>query len=115
MLALSSLLISLPFHSLKHLLEHPELGQRIGWATVNELAKAVIQERESRRQRASNVRKVHASTSGTEEILWVTVDWVERIEPCQRNPPGFKIMRRHLDVATPPSSRSNKSSENYHT
>lgn len=107
--SISSVLISLPFSLLKHILEHHGLRQRLGWVAVSDMAKSVIGEREARRQRV-----VDMSDDPVDERLWNNVCWTEAVEA--QSPSGLKILRRFLDIQTPTSSRStNKSRETTRT
>jgi hypothetical protein len=85
---LSKILLNLPFHLLKYVLESSRLGNVLGWATTvlrQEVMHSVIEEREKRRKR------VHASTyiSNTEREAnskeWEAVGWQEAVESGSGN------------------------------
>ena len=107
----SSILLSLPFPVLKHILEHSVMVDRFGHTKLVELMRSVVEEREQRRQRVSKGHAVTAPDSSVAERLWQNVRWFEAVENTQQHPTGLKLTRHLLGVETPTStaSGSNKS------
>ena len=101
---ISSILVSLPFPTLKFVLEHATFRERLGKDRVVEMAQSVIEEREQRRQRAFCNKGGMASSSALEERLWHNTLWVEIIETSQQHQPGFKLSRQRLGAETPTMS-----------
>jgi len=106
-IAASSVLLSLPFHLLRHVFQSPMLGERLGWPLVSDIARSVIDEREARRRRAALV--AGSSQLVNEERSWTNLRWAESIEQSAGHPSGFRIIRHYLDAETPTSSRSRNS------
>lgn len=84
---LSRILLELPFHLLKYVLESSRLGNVQGWATTvlrQEVMHAVVEERERRRI------KIHASSVSNHERKtltrdWDAVGWEESVQPLDGN------------------------------
>ncbi|KAF2203388.1 hypothetical protein GQ43DRAFT_470015 [Delitschia confertaspora ATCC 74209] len=92
---LSSLLISLPFSALQSLFSHFELGRRLGWSFVADLMRAVVDERENRRQKAWKSFK--SSSDGPVEKYPVdTLYWEEHVERSHEHPSGLILTRQRL-------------------
>ncbi|KAI9720127.1 MAG: hypothetical protein M1828_005773 [Chrysothrix sp. TS-e1954] len=98
---MSSILVSLPFPALKFFFESQTLGSRLGLPKVGDLTREVIQEREVRRRRASDVKKSVANTSAAEERQWHNARWQEMVEPSQQQASGLKMSRQRLGAETP--------------
>lgn len=103
---ISSVLLSLPYILLKHLLEHEILTGRVGQARVSELMQAVIGEREERRQAAMRQYGHQEPPSMGEESQWRNLCWAEGVERSQQHPCGYRLSRHHLGAATPTSGKS---------
>ena len=103
---LSTLLLSLPFPLVKYLMEHTSLVSKLGATEVAKAARAVVDEREQRRQTAAKSRGSAAPLSATEESLWNNVRWVECVEDSQHSSSDVKVTRCKLDIDTPTSTYS---------
>jgi len=80
-LVLSKLLISLPFHLLKYVLEHPRLENVESCATTNlrhKLMQIVVEEREKRRLQVFNV-SIPNSQRLDNQTQWEAVGWMESV------------------------------------
>jgi len=75
---LSSILVSLPFATLKRLLQDPTLTKHITAVEVTELAHKVIEEREKRRRKVLKSKYV---VTGADEVLWEETKWEESVGP----------------------------------
>ncbi len=106
---MSTILVSLPFPTLVHLLDHPVSCGTLGWLKVAQTMQAVVDEREARRQRTVRNRTGHAPASTFEERLWNSARQAESVERTENHPAGVKLSRRHAGVETPPSTSSTKS------
>lgn len=104
--ALSSVLLSLPYPLLKHLLELELLGSKLGQARVTELAQAIISERERRRKNVARQSESKGPHTAAEEGQWRNLRWAEGVEKSQQHPCGFRLVRHHLGAETPTSSKS---------
>ena len=105
---MSSVLLSLPFVLLKHFFASSVIGERLGWPRLSGIVRAVVQEREQRRQRAMKNRNVSTPSTAVEERLWGTVRWVETVESTEQHPLGLKLTRHLIDTETPRSIGSEK-------
>lgn len=77
---LSKLLLNLPFHLLKYVLESPRLGNVEGWASTNLRQKVmhnVIEERERRRTKISSSAQLPRSKTHLDD----NVRWQEAVSP----------------------------------
>jgi len=96
---LSSILVSLPFATLKGLLQDPTLANRITAAKVVELAHQVIEEREKRRRR---VLKAKCIVAGADERLWEEAKWEESVglsdSPNANGPVLSRVMKRDMNA-----------------
>lgn len=108
---LSSVLFSIPFPILKATLEHPMLGEMLGWHVVPLLIEHVIQERERRRIQALKAYTVARSTSefANDGLVVQNFFWEEAVEPSPQHRCGLKLVRRRKGIDTPPSSTSTAS------
>lgn len=106
----SSVLVSLPFPMLKHVLEHPDMVDKLGQGPAAELMQSVVDEREKRRRRVFITTNPARLESALEERLWwQNVQWAEATESSQLHPAGLKVVRRRLGEETPSSSQSAES------
>jgi hypothetical protein len=101
---LSKILLNLPFHLLKYVLESSRLGNVQGWATTvlrQEVMHSVVEEREKRR------RRVHASTyiSNVERTAnakeWEAVGWQESVESGSGNEATPILTRSWVGFTSP--------------
>lgn len=98
---ISSILLSLPFRTLRSLFEYQVLGHRLGWPRVVEILGFVIDERESRRKKLLNVKLgQQKSTSATNQQLWDNVYWEEILKPSEQNGIGFVLVRERREEPT---------------
>ena len=77
---LSKLLLNLPFHLLKYILESPRLGNVEGWASTNlrlKVMHSVIEEREKRRIKVSSCAHVSQSRGRFDD----NIRWQEAVDP----------------------------------
>lgn len=102
----SSVLVSLPFPVLKHILEDEMSGNKLGWQAMAELTRAVVTEREQRRERAAQHKDRVEVSSALEERLWHNVRWIEAVEESQEHPSGLRLVRHRLGAETPASAGS---------
>jgi hypothetical protein len=91
----SSILISVPFPVLKVLLEHDVVASRLGWPKVAEIMHLVIRERESRRQKVLESKRVAA---GPDAVLMENTRWWERVEESPQPGPGFTLVCSKLST-----------------
>lgn len=101
---ISSILLSLPFPVLKFLLEHPVLPARIGPETVASITRQVINERETRRQKAHKAHATIPGISTAEGYLIQNLFWEEYVEPSYHRRAGCRLARKRQGTVTPPSS-----------
>ena len=105
---LSKILLNLPYHLLKYVLESPRLGNVSGWATSairQKTMHSVIKEREKRRI------KVYASRSSSNEDRlqhaseWNAVGWEESIAPYDQSDENSTLIpaltRKWVDIVLP--------------
>ncbi|KAI9700993.1 MAG: hypothetical protein M1820_006638 [Bogoriella megaspora] len=100
----SSILITLPFLVLKHLLENYALGGRLGWPKVVEIMNEVIEERENRRSQFLKNRP-----AVTDDAIWSNACWEEFVDRSPTHGSGYTLRRRPKGLDTPTSSTSNRS------
>jgi hypothetical protein len=97
---LSKVLISLPYHLLKYVLESSRLGNVQGWATTalrQKAMHAVIGEREKRRLKVKGNSSVPNQIREANHQNWETVAWIESVEPSA-GPEGNPTITRTLDT-----------------
>ncbi|RDL41869.1 uncharacterized protein BP5553_01848 [Venustampulla echinocandica] len=83
MITLSKVLLNLPFHLLKYVLESPRLGNVQGWATTalrQKVMHDVVEEREKRRIKVHSNPHVPNAKRKANEKAWETVGWQEAVE-----------------------------------
>ncbi|KAE8453630.1 hypothetical protein EG329_009141 [Mollisiaceae sp. DMI_Dod_QoI] len=102
---LSKILLNLPFHLLKYVLESSRLGNVQGWATAALRAKImhqVVEEREKRRLKvlSSYVPNVDRKTNFRE---WEVVGWQEGVVPLDGNEATPTLTRTWVDFTQPES------------
>ncbi len=108
-ITMSTILVSLPFPTLVHLLDHRVICGKLGWLKVAQTMQAVVDEREARRQRTVRNRTGHAPGSTFEDRLWNSARQAESVERTENHPAGVRLSRRRAGVETPPSTSSTKS------
>lgn len=103
---LSSVLLTVPFQLVKFLLEHPGFCNKQGAQATATIMRAVINEREVRRERAQlpGTPSYDPSFEGLAQKLM----WTERVESSTRHPSGARIVRKQTEPGTPTSSGSLK-------
>lgn len=97
---LSKVLLNLPFHLLRYVLESPRLGNVQGWATSTLRQKtmhAVIREREKRRHRAQYSENVPNEQRIKDSKSWEVVGWEETVTPIDNNEEMFTLTRTWVD------------------
>lgn len=100
---LSKLLIALPFHLLKYILEHSRLGSVEGWATARlrqKVIHTVIEEREKRRLKVLN-SSIPNSTRSENRTQWEAVGWNEHVMSSSSSPDLPTITRTWVDFHLP--------------
>ena len=103
---ISSLLISLPFPALKHLLEHDVLLNKLGPSHITQIMQQVISERERRRKAAlHNIGSVEPRFD-MDERLRRNLQWAEGVETSQQHPSGLRLSRHRIGTETPVSGKS---------
>jgi hypothetical protein len=103
---LSSILISVPFSVLKAILEHPVVSSKVGVPKIAEIMHLVIRERESRRQKVLDSKRVAA---GAEAVLMENTKQWERVEQSSEHASGFILVSSQLDEQSATTSSSNDS------
>lgn len=106
---ISSILISLPFPTLRYILDSPNLCTKLGSPTIAQLSRAIIDERESRRRRAITNRAVSPASTPmptSNDRLWATVGIAESIENETQAANGIRLVRHRLGAETPTSGGS---------
>lgn len=95
----SSILVTLPFAVLEQVLQDPALVEKLGASKVVDLARAVIAEREKRRNKAAKAKGIRSSA---ELRLADSVNWQESFHQGENN--SFSLSRTRID--TPKSGTS---------
>ena len=103
---ISSVLLTLPYPLLKHLLEHEVFATKLGQERATDLAQAVVEERERRRKAISQQSEQREQSTAVEEGQWRCLRWAETVEKSQQYPCGFRLTRHHLGMETPTSGKS---------
>ncbi|TVY32669.1 hypothetical protein LSUB1_G007795 [Lachnellula subtilissima] len=103
-ITLSKVLLGLPFHLLKYVLESPRLGNVDLWATATlrqKVMDSVIQEREKRRVKVYNSSQVSNADRQKDYAVWQAVGWQEYVE-VQGGKDGIPILaRKWVDYVLP--------------
>ena len=111
-LALSKVLLSLPFPLLKHILESPQLGSAQGWASASlrqKTARAVIDNREKRRVRVLRSQSVSFAERAAHEHDWEPVGWKESVVVTYGGAAdGVELTRRWRGFRDPQDSRAQR-------
>ncbi|TVY58455.1 hypothetical protein LCER1_G001718 [Lachnellula cervina] len=101
---LSKVLLNLPFHLLKYVLESPRFGNVDQWATANlrqKVMDSVVQERENRRVKVYNNSNVSNADRQKDYAAWQAVGWQEYVE-IQGGKDGTPILaRKWVDYVLP--------------
>lgn len=100
---LSKILLSLPFHLLKYVLESPRLGNVQGWATSalrQNTMYRVVGEREKRRLKAHSSVNVSNEERRHYSKTWEVVGWEERVTPNEKNEEMLTLTRTWVDFIT---------------
>lgn len=92
---ISSILYSLPFPLLSILVQHPGLGDRLGYHNLASITRAVIAEREARRARALKQIPVDATGSKRNGALYQQ----EMANDDNGSPSGVRLSLRHIPAA----------------
>ncbi|CZR61233.1 uncharacterized protein PAC_11129 [Phialocephala subalpina] len=100
---LSKILLNLPFHLLKYVLESSRLGNVQGWATAalrTKVMHCVVEEREKRRLKvlSSHVSTIERKTNFKE---WDSVGWQESVVPLDGNDAAPTLTRTWVDFTQP--------------
>lgn len=103
---LSSTLLSFPLPVVRATLEHPILGEILGWPVVSQLIHEIIAEREKRRLGALKEHSARISDIGGDSNLVQNLFWEEAVEASHQHPCGLKLVRRRKGIDTPHSSAS---------
>jgi hypothetical protein len=103
---LSSILISVPFPVLKVLLEHPVVSSKVGVPKIAEIMHLVIRERESRRQKVLDSKRVAAGPEAS--LMENTKQW-ERVDQSSEHASGFVLVSSQLGEQSATTSSSNDS------
>ncbi|KAF4637780.1 hypothetical protein G7Y89_g299 [Cudoniella acicularis] len=101
---LSKVLLNLPFHLLKYVLESPRLGNVQGWATTalrQKVMHAVIEEREKRRLNVYRNSHLTNSERKMNHHIWEAVGWQESVEPLGGNEITPTLTRTWVDYVLP--------------
>jgi hypothetical protein len=89
---ISSIFLSLPFAAFKYVFESPRFNPN---ADRFELVRAIVAEREVRRQKVLQAKRVK---DGTRE-LWDATKWSEHVSEAAHVFPGFTLYRTHVDAS----------------
>lgn len=105
-LALSRLLLNLPFHLLKYIMQSPHLGHERAWSSPplrHRLLESIVKERETRRIKIhkSHVPNVERATNFKE---WESVGWQETVDPLSSNDVVPVLSRTWIDFKLPQAS-----------
>jgi hypothetical protein len=103
---LSKVLLNLPFHLLKYVLESPRLGNVQGWATTvlrQDVMHTVIQEREKRRLKVHAATYVSNAERNGNAKEWDTVGWQESVEALGGNETTPTLTRTWVGFTVPDS------------
>ena len=103
---LSMVLLSFPYALLKHFLEHSALLSVLEPASLGDLMRAIVRERESRRKAACEASASNTPSSMTEERLWENLQWSESVEQSQHHPSGCRLSRRRVGSTASVSPQS---------
>jgi hypothetical protein len=98
--ALSKVLLNLPFHLLKYVLESSRLGNVQGWATTvlrQDVMYTVIQEREKRRLKVHAATYVSNAERNANAKEWNAVGWLESVEGLGGNEATPTLTRTWVD------------------
>ncbi|TVY76068.1 hypothetical protein LSUE1_G008018 [Lachnellula suecica] len=101
-ITLSKVLLNLPFHLLKYVLESHRLGNVERWATLNlrrTVVKNVVEEREKRRMEVYNHANVSNADRQNHSTKWQAVGWQEFVEEHTEGIPV--LARRWVDYVLP--------------
>jgi hypothetical protein len=105
-ITLSKVLLNLPFHLLKYVLESSRLGNVQGWATTvlrQEVMHTVIQEREKRRLKVHAATYVSDAERNANAKEWDTVGWQESVQALGGNEAAPTLTRTWVDFTVPDS------------
>jgi hypothetical protein len=102
----SRILLNLPYHLLKYVLESSKLGNVSGWSSTkvrNEAIDAVVNERERRRLTVKNHAGFPNHVRVQDEKSWEVVAWAESVEPSA-GPNGAHVITRTKNDALLPKT-----------
>jgi len=105
-ITLSKVLLNLPFHLLKYVLESSRLGNVQGWATTvlrQEVMHSVIQEREKRRLKVHAATYVSNAERNANAKEWNAVGWQESVQALGGNEAAPTLTRTWVDFTVPDS------------
>ncbi|KAE9376995.1 hypothetical protein N431DRAFT_542445 [Stipitochalara longipes BDJ] len=103
---LSKVLLNLPFHLLKYVLESSRLGNVQGWATTvlrQDVMHTVIQEREKRRLKVHGATYVSNAERNANAKEWDAVGWQESVEALDGNEATPTLSRTWVGFTDPDS------------
>ncbi|KAF1948062.1 hypothetical protein EJ02DRAFT_12098 [Clathrospora elynae] len=96
---LSTILLSLPFPLIERLFNHHATANQIGWTGAASIMRDVINERESRRQKASRgqLKQIHLGTVPAALLNNVYIEErVEQVEPSPLHPSGHRLATKRV-------------------
>ncbi|KAH9877394.1 hypothetical protein IAQ61_002760 [Plenodomus lingam] len=96
---LSSVLLSLPLPLVDRLLNHRATANQLGWTGVVALMRDVVNERESRRQKAVQNQSKTAAHGPVPKALLKNMyieEHVEQVDPSPLHPSGYKLVAKRL-------------------
>ncbi|KAH8665872.1 hypothetical protein BGZ60DRAFT_432052 [Tricladium varicosporioides] len=101
---LSKILLNLPFHLLKYVLESSRLGNVQGWATTalrQKVMHDVIEEREKRRVHIRNNPHVSNNERQKNHVDWENVGWQEAVDHLSGNETVPTLTRTWVEFTLP--------------